>query len=222
MSKVHVETECRAKSSSYGRPRSESSRIALLETAYGLLRKHPISEISTQEIAAKAGVSTATVYRWWPNKESLLLDAFLHVKQQHVQLREHGSPLERIREHVIAGGKFLEGENGLVAARLLAAIQDDAELREQFAQKFYLPHTSEMMAIAKQAVEAGELPPETDLKLFLDSLFGPCLVRMMMRHESIRWSDSALTFDVAVAGARCYWGERNGRSKPVADPLPPD
>ncbi len=211
MSKVHVEMECPARSASTGRPRSESSRIALLETAYGLLKKHPLAEISTQEIAAKAGVSTATVYRWWPNKESLLLDAFLHVKQQHIQLRDDGSPLERIREHVVESGKFLEGENGLVAARLLAAIQDNAQLRDEFGQKFYLPHTSEMMALAKQAVEAGELPPQTDLKLFLDSLFGPCLVRMMMRHESIRWADSALAFDIAVAGARCYWKKRNER-----------
>ena len=92
-----------------GRPRSESARTALLETAYNMMKKHSLGEITTQGIAAKAGVSTATVYRWWDTKEALLVDAFLHVKSQNVQMAQSGSPLHRLREYLIAGGKFLQG-----------------------------------------------------------------------------------------------------------------
>jgi DNA-binding transcriptional regulator YiaG len=81
-----------------GRPRSESSRLSLLEAAYSLMRKHPVTAISTQQIANNAGVSTATVYRWWPTKESLLLDAFLHVKEKEIPLKEEGSPGDFLRE----------------------------------------------------------------------------------------------------------------------------
>ena len=95
-----------------GRPRSETSRIALLETAYDLMKTEPLAEISTHQIAAKAGVSTATVYRWWPTKQALLVDAFLHAKTQNVPLPDTGSPLQRIREQSIAAGKFLQGQDG--------------------------------------------------------------------------------------------------------------
>ncbi|MGH9624065.1 MAG: TetR/AcrR family transcriptional regulator [Bryobacteraceae bacterium] len=196
------------KPASGGRPRSESCRIALLETAFSLMKEHPIHAISTQHIAAEAGVSTATLYRWWPTKEALLLDAFLHMKQRQTPVKESASPLQRIRDRFVASGKSLQGENGVVAARLMAAIQDDPQLRDAFAERFYGPHRSEMMAIAKEAVKAGELPARTDLKFFLDSLFGACLVRLMMRHESIRCSDLAQSFDLAVAAARSYWGEQ--------------
>ena len=195
--------------SSAGRPRSETSRLALLEAAYSLMKEHPVSAISTQQVANMAGVSTATVYRWWPTKESLLLEAFLHVKEREMPMREDGSPLERMREHAISAGKFFEGENGRVAARILMAIQDDKSLREAFTEQLYLPQSSRMMKVARQAVEAGELPPATDLKLFLDMLFGSCLVRLLMRHESVRRSDTENSFDLAVAGARNYWGERS-------------
>ena len=63
------------------------------------------------------------------------------------------------------------------------------------------------MLLAQQAVEAGELPAKTNLRLFLDMQFGACMTRMLMRHEPIHWSDSALAFDLAVAGARSYWAD---------------
>ncbi len=196
-----------AKPPATGRPRSEVSRVALLETAYGLMKQYSPADISTQQIAAKAGVSTATVYRWWPTKEALLVDAFLHAKSRVVPPLGTGSPLQRIREHVIAGGKFLQGEDGLVAARLLSAIQDDPELRRHFSERFYVPHSAEMMSVAQQAVDAGELPRKTNLRLFLDMQFGACMTRMLMRDEPIHWSDSALAFDLAVAGAKSYWAD---------------
>ena len=50
------------------------------------------------------------------------------------------------------------------AARVLGAIQDDAKLREHFTERFYVPHlTGEMMEVAKQAVDAGELPLQNQL-----------------------------------------------------------
>src|SRR5690349_12650424 len=104
-----VRGECTPKAgSSCGRPRSEASRVALLETAYGLMADFPLSSISTQQIASKAGVSTATVYRWWATKEALLLDAFLHIKEQGEPASREGNPLERLRGHVLQFGRSTE------------------------------------------------------------------------------------------------------------------
>ena len=199
------------KTPSGGRPRSEASRLSLLESAYALMKKQPVNEISTQAIAHKAGVSTATVYRWWPTKEALLLDAVLHVKEQKVLFPEEGTPLERIRSHMISAGKFFGGDDGRVAARIIAAIQDDDHLREGFIEKLYLPQANRLLEVGQDAVNAGELPSGTNVKLLMDTIFGTCLVRILIRHEKVEQEDVAAAFDFAVAGARAYWPKRSKR-----------
>jgi AcrR family transcriptional regulator len=58
-----------------GRPRSARAREAILGAAAALLLEHGLAAVSMDAVAARAGVSKATIYRWWPTKESLALDA---------------------------------------------------------------------------------------------------------------------------------------------------
>src|ERR1700761_4584762 len=58
-----------------GRPRSVKAHEAILEAAAGLLLEHGLDAVSMDAVAMRAGVSKATIYRWWPTKESLALDA---------------------------------------------------------------------------------------------------------------------------------------------------
>src|SRR6201996_2713157 len=58
-----------------GRPRSAKAQEAILQAAAGLLLEHGLDAVSMDEVAARAGVSKATIYRWWPTKETLALDA---------------------------------------------------------------------------------------------------------------------------------------------------
>jgi len=92
VSELNVEAEPKPARSA-GRPRSEASRASILDAAYSFLRRFPVSGISTIHIAREAGVSTATVYRWWSTKE----DAFLHTADHELVLKSDGPPLERVR-----------------------------------------------------------------------------------------------------------------------------
>src|SRR2546429_5230114 len=58
-----------------GRPRSEQARLAILETTSELLLEHGLVGASMDAVAERAGVSKATIYRWWPSKETLALEA---------------------------------------------------------------------------------------------------------------------------------------------------
>jgi AcrR family transcriptional regulator len=161
----------------------------------------PISSISTVQIARKAGVSTATMYRWWPTKEALLLDAFLHKTDRELVLKVKGPPLERLKEYVLQVGRFFTGESGIVVARLLTAIQDNPVLRKEFLERVYSPRDKEFRSIVKEAIKRRQLPADIEVGVFLETIIGPLLIRLLMRHEQIDETFVISVFNRVVAGA---------------------
>jgi AcrR family transcriptional regulator len=196
---------------SAGRPRSEASRLSILDAAYSFLESMPISSISTLHIARKAGVSTATVYRWWTTKEALLLDAFLHKTGREIVLRTEGPPLERLKEYVLQVGRFFTGKNGIVVARLLTAIQENPVLHKEFLKRVYSPRDKEFRTIVSEAIKMRQLPADTEPIAFLEAIIGPLLTRLLIRHERINESFVISIFDRVVAGSTA----RHGTVHPV-------
>jgi AcrR family transcriptional regulator len=168
-----------------GRPRSESARKQILEAAYKCLSEKGIQAASTQEIAAAAGVSTATLYRWWDTKEAIMLDAaFEHVRPA-LTYEGKGSPLERLRAQAVRGIKFLRSEDGKVMARLITGIYEKDELRQLFLERYYFPRRAMARELIQEAIDAGELPKDTDPEIIIDALHGPQFFRLIMGHAPL-------------------------------------
>jgi AcrR family transcriptional regulator len=167
-----------------------------------MLKRGPLPSISASDIAREAGVSTATLYRWWDTKEALLLDAFLHRTANEIVLAAQGSPLERLKDYVLQMARLLMGENGIVVARVLAAILDNPVLRNEFQQRFFSPRSQETRAVVKEAIRKGQLPAGTDVNDFLDSVIGPMLGRLFVRYERINEQFAISVFDRVVAGTK--------------------
>src|ERR1700742_2872435 len=74
-----------------GRPRCEQSRQAILRSTLRLLRKTGFAQLSIEAIAADARVGKATVYRWWPNKGALVVDAFATSTEEVLHFPDCGS-----------------------------------------------------------------------------------------------------------------------------------
>jgi AcrR family transcriptional regulator len=182
-----------------GRPRSEASRAAILDAAYSFLHDRPVASISLLHIARKAGVSTATVYRWWSTKEALLLDACLDKADYELVLKSEGTPLERLKEYILQVGRSFTGENGIAAARLLAAIQDNPTLRKDFLERVYSPRDKEMRTVVEEAIKLHQLPAAVEVSVFLDSIIGPLLARLLIRHQQIDEEFVISVFDRVVA-----------------------
>src|SRR6202049_2435082 len=77
---------------SAGRPRSEQALQEILETANKLLRDKGCNAVGSHEIARVAGVSSATLYRWWKSKEEILFDACFEHMKPVLAIPETGSP----------------------------------------------------------------------------------------------------------------------------------
>jgi AcrR family transcriptional regulator len=168
-----------------GRPRSDAAREQILEAAYRALSEKGIQAASTQEIAAAAGVSTATLYRWWDTKEAIMLDAaFEHVRPA-LTFEGKGSPLARLREQAVRGIKFLRSKDGKVMARLITGIYENDELRKLFLERYYLPRRAMAHELVREAIDAGELPKGTDPEVIIDALHGPQFLRLIMGHAPL-------------------------------------
>src|SRR5260370_16147231 len=108
-----------------GRPRSKQARCDILVAAYKLLKDKRFNSVGSHEIAKAAGVSSATLYRWWDSKEEILFDACFEHMKPILAVSGNGSALVRLRRYVLRASDFLSSDDGTVMARLFTGVHDD-------------------------------------------------------------------------------------------------
>jgi len=168
-----------------GRPRSERARQEILEAAYKLLRDKGFNAVGSHEIAQAAGVSSATLYRWWKSKEEILFDACFEHMKPILAIPETGSGLTRLRRYVLRATEFLVSEEGAVMARVLTGIHEDKRLRQVFLERYVKPRRQIQRRIIEDAIASCELKSTTDPELLIDALNGPLFFRWLQGHAPL-------------------------------------
>jgi AcrR family transcriptional regulator len=181
-----------------GRPRSEQARQEILETAYKLLRDKGFNAVGSHEIAQAAGVSSATLYRWWKSKEEILLDACFEHMRPVLAIPETGSALTRLRHYVLRAREFLVSEEGSVLARVLTGIYEDQRLRRMFLERYVDQRRQIQRGIIEDAITFGELKPTTDPELLIDLLGGPLFFRWLQGHAPLDRRFAENIFDKVI------------------------
>jgi AcrR family transcriptional regulator len=182
-----------------GRARSEKTRRAILAAASELLLEHGLSAISMDAVAERAGASKATIYRWWPSKELLALDALL--SQWETDTRDTGSLagdlLALIRPWV---RRLADRPYGRVIAALLTRAQSDPGFAAAYRARFVEPRRDEGRLILDRAIERDEIPAGTDIEAALDLLYGPIYHRMLHGHSALTDQFARTIVGYVVAG----------------------
>jgi AcrR family transcriptional regulator len=170
-----------------GRPRSESSKNAILRAAGELLLEHDLNSISMDAVAERAGASKATIYRWWPSKELLALDAlFAEWEGTPPRDRDTGSLRGDLLALIRPWARQLAARPyGRVVAALVTRAQSDPEFAETYLARFVQPRRDQARAAFARAIERGEIPADTDVELALDLLYGPFYHRLLHGHARI-------------------------------------
>lgn len=171
---------CRA-----GRPRREQARRDILDAAYNLLRAKGFQEVGSHEIAQTAGVSSATLYRWWNAKEEILFDACFEHMKPVLAISEAGSALTRLRRYVLRAREFLVSEEGAVMARVLTGTHEDKRLRRIFLERYVMPRRAIQRRIIEDAIASSELKRTTNPELLIDALNGPLFFRWLQGHAPL-------------------------------------
>jgi AcrR family transcriptional regulator len=139
-----------------GRPRSEASRAALLDAAYWQVVQRGYAAVTAEAIARAAGAGKQTLYRWWPSKGRIVLEAFLAKERERIDRpREAAIQADDLTKFLVAecaGGKPFDA-----ALRfLLAAAQADADLLGAIRSQVVEPRAAALRAILRRRVTAAE------------------------------------------------------------------
>lgn len=168
-----------------GRPRCPHAKRAILDAALVLLRDDGFWEMSIEAIAERAGVSKATVYRWWPNKASLVVDAFFAAISPRIPFPDTGSAREDFAAQMERVAKEMRGPTGAMLAQLVTATQCDPSMRAAFRERWLRPRRAEGTDAVRRGIARGELPEDLDIEFLFDALYGPLYLRLLFEHQPI-------------------------------------
>jgi AcrR family transcriptional regulator len=163
-----------------GRRRSEGSRDAILLAATELVADQGYAAVSIEKIAQRAGVGKQTIYRWWPSKGDVLMEALARKADLHIPLPDEGSWTADLR-------RLLDDSFALASApqlgELLRALMVEAQLDPDFAARFraeFLERRRAALAtLAERARQRGDLPATLTAGFAADVVFGVLWYRLL-------------------------------------------
>ncbi len=166
-----------------GRPRDEDARARILQASLEALEDLGYPGVTSEAIAERAGASKATIYRWWPNKEAVMLEALREDVALELPFPDSGSLKEDIRIQLQNFVELLNGPRGRVFKGMIAAAQSDPEVAAAFLSIWVRPRRE----FARRGMEryGTELRPGVDLGVVLDELYGPLYYRLLIGHEPL-------------------------------------
>ncbi|HEX3598640.1 MAG TPA: TetR/AcrR family transcriptional regulator [Lacipirellulaceae bacterium] len=122
-----------------GRQRCQIAEAAFLKATAELLKENSLCDVTAEAIADRAGVSKATIYKWWPNKNRVALDAFLSQMREQVPIPNTGSALRDFTEQLVEFTRFYASRYGRMLAQFLAEAQSDPKFLVLFKERFQQP-----------------------------------------------------------------------------------
>ena len=162
-----------------GRPRSEKSKQAILKAANSLLLHMSVQELSIEAIAKKAKVGKTTIYRWWPNKTAVVMDALISQPGMQTPLPTARNNAEAISMQLDKLIRLLDSKNGETIAQLFSEAQGDDESHMIFQNNFLAPLIDAMEYSIEKGKEEKEFRASLDTKTIVDILCGPIFFRLM-------------------------------------------
>lgn len=185
-----------------GRPRSERVRLAILEAAADLLEEGGLAAASIEAIAARAGVSKVTIYKWWPSRGAVAIDAYFNRYRETVAFEDVGDLARELTTHIRTLITMFSGRAGQIMAELMGQAQSDPALGEMVRTRWVAPRREATTEALKRAIERGELRPDVDLEVLMDQLYGPVYYRLSMGHQPLTPGLAETLVQLALDGVR--------------------
>jgi AcrR family transcriptional regulator len=136
-----------------------------------LAETRSVAQVSVETVAARAGVAKTTVYRRWPNKVSLIIEALNRLHPELVQDLPHVS----VRDDLVAVLQSLQCfTDASLAGRLFKCILAEEEhhpdLVAAYHEQIVEPRRQQIREVLRRGIETGELRPDADIEIALQCM----------------------------------------------------
>jgi AcrR family transcriptional regulator len=181
-----------------GRKRSSEVHQGILETTMRMLSKGSYQSLRIEHIAAEAGVSKATIYRWWKSKGALVVEALVSALEPGA-IPSTDSPVTNLKMTIDATVRnYSNNLTGVTVPALAIDLVGDPDLREAFLTNFLRPRRDVARKSLEQAMAVGLLPGDLDTELVMDLWAGAVFYRTLFGMRPLNRNFSQQILDLLL------------------------
>jgi AcrR family transcriptional regulator len=159
--------------------RNEHSRRAILDASIALVGEVGYDNVSIEAIARRACVGKQTIYRWWPSKGAVMLEAATQSLDPVVVFPDTGDIVADLRVQLLGILEIITTTGFGPAYRgVIAAGQSDSDLLRAVSDQIIAPNVTAFGARLAVARERGEIRADADVHTLRDVLYGVIEYRM--------------------------------------------
>ncbi|GAA1674355.1 TetR/AcrR family transcriptional regulator [Fodinicola feengrottensis] len=166
-----------------GRPRSEAVRQAILAAAADELTEKGYAALTVEGIAARAGAGKQTIYRWWPSKADVVLDALLEAAASRISIPDNGTLRADLTAFLAA--TFRQRSQRPILVGLMAEALLDPVFAQQFRDRFLFGRRAALRGILDRAAQRGEISADVRIELLIDVVYGVLWYRLLLDHAPL-------------------------------------
>jgi len=193
-----------------GRPRNDDIRQLILNTALDLAFEVGFRALTVEAIAAKAGVGKTTIYRRWPNKGAVVMDAFLSIVGPKTIFPSTDRAINSIQLQMKAQVKAFRSKYGNMIRSLVGDGQFDSDVLDAFRQRWILPRRQLARSTIELAMKQGDLRSDLDVDTVIDTLYAPIYYRLMFETGPISDAYASGLYQSVIKG---YGTSKHPKSK---------
>lgn len=183
-----------------GRPRSEAADEAIIDAAVELLTEQGFLALTIEAVAARAGVAKTTVYRRWPTKDELLLDAVGCIKGPPID-----PPGESVRGDLLwmlnrMRDGWFKGRFGRLMGRLAADGLERPDLYREGRDRYVAPRHAAMRAIIQRGIDEGSIRSDVDPEWVIAMVASPIIAAALTHQDALPRRQLEFVVDTVLRG----------------------
>jgi AcrR family transcriptional regulator len=155
-----------------GRPRSVETEDAILSSAYRMMAEEGLAATTFEAVARESGVSKMTIYKWWPSREVLLIDAFLREAASMLPFPDGDDAAARIGRHASAYATALTGAFGKVQLAVIAECIARTGSARLFSERYLAARRDMAVKIIKAGQKDGSVMSSEPASDLYDRIYG--------------------------------------------------
>ncbi|GAA2125160.1 TetR/AcrR family transcriptional regulator [Actinomadura napierensis] len=186
--------------------RNPQTTAAILEAALAMARESGLAKVSIEGIAARAGVGKRTIYRWWPSKGAVVLDAWAQRLEdrlfKHLQSAQSDDFEADLKQMVKDSWLGAIGDSRPVLAWLIGEAQHDPNLANELRDRLIGPTRDRVAVRIRRAQDEGQVAPDIDPYRAIDLIYAQLYYRLLVSPGPHDEAFTESVADLALRGLR--------------------